>query len=246
MEDSNSVVPSGAYGIPKWIMKKGMRYEVDDFIVSPPSIDDGGFLRLRYGRACTPQPSPQGQDGGMTVEVKDDTLQFSPDTTPTTTTISIGPGGLSVESSPDTTPLTTPETRAENPDVHPLLVLPMNFGGEPKFIVKVDPPDSPNTNTESLGPTAATASRELSSTKSLDCIGNQNSTLLERVQSLSLTTTPSHSVPTSPATSPLHHPEELPHPRPQAYGGCRNGTAKEDLGPQLLLHQADAGLPRHL
>ncbi|KAK8381505.1 hypothetical protein O3P69_018529 [Scylla paramamosain] len=222
MEDSNSVVPSGAYGIPKWIMKKGMRYEVDDFIVSPPSIDDGGFLRLRYGRACTPQPSPQGQDGGMTVEVKDDTLQFSPDTTPTTTTISIGPGGLSVESSPDTTPLTTPETRAENPDVHPLLVLPMNFGG------------------------AATASRELSSTKSLDCIGNQNSTLLERVQSLSLTTTPSHSVPTSPATSPLHHPEELPHPRPQAYGGCRNGTAKEDLGPQLLLHQADAGLPRHL
>ncbi|KAK8381510.1 hypothetical protein O3P69_018529 [Scylla paramamosain] len=158
----------------------------------------------------------------MTVEVKDDTLQFSPDTTPTTTTISIGPGGLSVESSPDTTPLTTPETRAENPDVHPLLVLPMNFGG------------------------AATASRELSSTKSLDCIGNQNSTLLERVQSLSLTTTPSHSVPTSPATSPLHHPEELPHPRPQAYGGCRNGTAKEDLGPQLLLHQADAGLPRHL
>ncbi|XP_045116379.1 uncharacterized protein LOC123507527 isoform X1 [Portunus trituberculatus] len=206
MEDSKSVVPSGAYGIPKWIMKKGMRYEVDDFIVSPPSLDDGGFLRLRYGRAC----SPQKPDGGMTVEVKDDTLQFSPDTTPTSTTISIGPGGFSVEPSPATTPLTTPETKAETSDVHPLLVLPMNIKGEPKFIVKVEPPDSPKTNTESLGPTAAPASKELSTTTSLDCIANQNNTLLEKVQSLSLATTPSHSVPTSPVTSPFTTPKNSP------------------------------------
>ncbi|XP_045116382.1 uncharacterized protein LOC123507527 isoform X2 [Portunus trituberculatus] len=182
MEDSKSVVPSGAYGIPKWIMKKGMRYEVDDFIVSPPSLDDGGFLRLRYGRAC----SPQKPDGGMTVEVKDDTLQFSPDTTPTSTTISIGPGGFSVEPSPATTPLTTPETKAETSDVHPLLVLPMNIKG------------------------AAPASKELSTTTSLDCIANQNNTLLEKVQSLSLATTPSHSVPTSPVTSPFTTPKNSP------------------------------------
>lgn len=173
---------------------------MDDFIVSPPSLDDGGFLRLRYGRTCTTQPSLQSQDGGMTVEVKDDTLQFSPDTTPTNTaTISIGPGGLSVEPSPTTTPLTTPETKAENPEVHPLLVLPMNFGG-----------GAASGSSESLGSAAAPTSKGLSSTTSLECIGTQSNTLLERVQSLSLTTTPSHSVPASPLTSPFTTPKNSP------------------------------------
>lgn len=198
MEDSNSVMPSGAYGIPKWIMKKGMRYEVDDFIVSPPSLDDGGFLRLRYGRTNTHASSLQGpgQDGGMTVEVKDDTLQFSSDitSTTTTTTIAIGPGGLSVESTPTATPLTTPETKAEGPEVHPLLVLPMNFGG------------------------ASAASKEASregSIKGLDSPETHNtSTLVDRVRSLSVVTSPNVSVgsssPVTPVTSPFTTPRTSP------------------------------------
>lgn len=222
MEDSNSVMPSGAYGIPKWIMKKGMRYEVDDFIVSPPSLDDGGFLRLRYGRTNTHASSLQGpgQDGGMTVEVKDDTLQFSSDitSTTTTTTIAIGPGGLSVESTPTATPLTTPETKAEGPEVHPLLVLPMNFGGEPKFVVKVDSSKSSKTNTESLGSTASAASKEASregSIKSLDSPETHNtSTLVDRVRSLSVVTSPNVSVgsssPVTPVTSPFTTPRTSP------------------------------------
>lgn len=48
------------------------RYEVDDFIVSPPSNEDGGFFHLRYGRAPSPRPSTYdriNQELGMTVEV---------------------------------------------------------------------------------------------------------------------------------------------------------------------------------
>ena len=47
------------------------RYEVDDFIVSPPSLDDGGFLRLRYGRTSHTDAAThdRSQDVGMTVEV---------------------------------------------------------------------------------------------------------------------------------------------------------------------------------
>lgn len=47
------------------------RYEVDDFIGSPPSHEDGDFLRLRYGRNRDHDMAHHeaGQDGGMTVEV---------------------------------------------------------------------------------------------------------------------------------------------------------------------------------
>ena len=44
---------------------------MDDFIVSPPSLDDGGFLRLRYGRTSHTDAAThdRSQDVGMTVEV---------------------------------------------------------------------------------------------------------------------------------------------------------------------------------
>ncbi|XP_050709160.1 uncharacterized protein LOC126993951 isoform X2 [Eriocheir sinensis] len=192
MEEAKSVVPSGVYGIPKWIMKKGMRYEVDDFIVSPPSHEDGEFLRLRYGRNRDQDTAQQeaGQDGGMTVEVRDDTLQFS-NTPPTTTTISIGPGGLSVESSP----LTTPETATETSDVHPLLVLPMNFGGASKEPAK----EAPTITTTTV-----------SQHTSLPAVAHDTSTLFEKVQALSLITSPSQSIEPSPVTSPHLSPRTSP------------------------------------
>ncbi|MPC16779.1 hypothetical protein E2C01_009616 [Portunus trituberculatus] len=172
------------------------RYEVDDFIVSPPSLDDGGFLRLRYGRAC----SPQKPDGGMTVETTMNDLK------------SLTQAFLFLIT--PRKPYRTKET-AYSPMKLTKIVLLLLYCGlcicvEPKFIVKVEPPDSPKTNTESLGPTAAPASKELSTTTSLDCIANQNNTLLEKVQSLSLATTPSHSVPTSPVTSPFTTPKNSP------------------------------------
>lgn len=217
MEEAKSVVPSGVYGIPKWIMKKGMRYEVDDFIVSPPSHEDGEFLRLRYGRNRDQDTAQQeaGQDGGMTVEVRDDTLQFS-NTPPTTTTISIGPGGLSVESSP----LTTPETATETSDVHPLLVLPMNFGGEPKFVVKTEFVDfSKTTDTETFGPTASKepakeaptiTTTTVSQHTSLPAVAHDTNTLFEKVQALSLITSPNQSIEPSPVTSPHLSPRTSP------------------------------------
>ena len=48
------------------------RYEVDDFIVSPPSNEDGSFFHLRYGQRAKRRTSTYdriNQELGMTVEV---------------------------------------------------------------------------------------------------------------------------------------------------------------------------------
>ncbi|KAK3866291.1 hypothetical protein Pcinc_028171 [Petrolisthes cinctipes] len=124
MDDSNSIEASGAFGIPKWIMKKGMRYEVDDFIVSPPTNDDEGFMRLRYGRYpsqrhhhLSPVDGAQS-DLAMTVEVVDGAgvrrNSNSQDTFGHGATITFGPGVLSAEATPFSSPLLTPEPVSES------------------------------------------------------------------------------------------------------------------------------------
>ncbi|KAK7086542.1 hypothetical protein SK128_027168, partial [Halocaridina rubra] len=47
------------------------RYEVDDFIVSPPSNEDGGFFHLRFGHRTNPRSSTYdriNKELSMTVE----------------------------------------------------------------------------------------------------------------------------------------------------------------------------------
>lgn len=135
MDDSRTIEPpSGAFGIPKWIMKKGMRYEVDDFIISPPSNEDGGFFHLGSGRNPRSwlRRSSFGytdQEMSMSVEVRDGNTIIGVCSSENFANISsapklvITPDGLSTKTE---TPQVTPEIR----DVQPLLVL--NLGGDSK------------------------------------------------------------------------------------------------------------------
>ncbi|XP_076060833.1 uncharacterized protein LOC143036861 [Oratosquilla oratoria] len=50
MEPSKPIETGSAFGIPKWMRRKSERYEVEDFIVSPPSSEEG-FFQLRYGHS---------------------------------------------------------------------------------------------------------------------------------------------------------------------------------------------------
>ncbi|XP_042208014.1 uncharacterized protein LOC121856484 [Homarus americanus] len=133
MEDSSVTgieSSSGVFGIPKWMMKKGMRYEVDDFIVSPPSNEEGGFFHLRYGRMPSSRTRSSihdsaNQEMAMTVEVRDgDTVITGMSSSEhlgniDPSTLVITASGLSTP----TTPVSSPEVIPENQAVQPLLVL---------------------------------------------------------------------------------------------------------------------------
>ncbi|XP_064089500.1 uncharacterized protein LOC135203608 [Macrobrachium nipponense] len=74
MGDQELIKSEDACAIPKWGPSRGLRYEVDDFIVSPPSNEDGGFFHLRYGQRSKPRASTYdriNQELAMTIEVKD-------------------------------------------------------------------------------------------------------------------------------------------------------------------------------
>ncbi|XP_047480393.1 uncharacterized protein LOC125032988 [Penaeus chinensis] len=154
MADAKPIDSAGAFGIPKWMMRKGTRYEVDDFIVSPPSNEDGGFFHLRYGRAPSPRPSTYdriNQELGMTVEVKDGDPVLSSggksdSLTSPTTTLSISPQGLSVQGSQEGSP-SSPGDREHS--IKPLLILPFKFGADCTAATS----DSTSANSDSISET---------------------------------------------------------------------------------------------
>lgn len=152
MADPQSIDSAGSFGIPKWMMRKGMRYEVDDFIVSPPSNEDGGFFHLRYGRSTSPRPSTYdriNQELGMTVEVKDGDPVLSDGLKPggvgsPTATLAISSQGLTVQGSNQD----SADVPAKTEPVKPLFVLPFKFGADSSVSSSGNKKDQLETPTE--------------------------------------------------------------------------------------------------
>ncbi|XP_066984332.1 uncharacterized protein [Macrobrachium rosenbergii] len=125
MGDQELIKSEDACAIPKWGPNRGLRYEVDDFIVSPPSNEDGGFFHLRYGQRSKPRASTYdriNQELAMTIEVKDGDPVISEvglsGVEIESPTLTISPTGLSPANTAENTPDTASVQRTK-----PLFVL---------------------------------------------------------------------------------------------------------------------------
>ncbi|XP_068250023.1 uncharacterized protein [Palaemon carinicauda] len=153
MSDQELIKSEDACAIPKWGPIRGLRYEVDDFIVSPPSNEDGGFFHLRYGQRSKPRASTYdriNQELGMAIEVKDGEPVITEvglsGVEKDSPTIAITPTGLSPVDSAVTTPDTASVQRTK-----PLFVLDLkNFKIKSGKEDCEDPsiPESPSLNIE--------------------------------------------------------------------------------------------------